>query len=669
MPGNDLKRDNLNLRVTARMSKRLSLDAKITSFHQNVNNRVPTGDDLLNPVRSVLLQPGNITLEDVKDYEFVDTNGLLSQNYWIPDNLYNNQYWIINRDPSKDLRNRTLSVVSAKYEFFDGLSLQVRTSSDFIYDKSSQNLYNDTFTVAPRGNYLAGQSNTSELNNDLLLNYNKNVTSSFSLNISAGGNMLTQKNYSMSTSNTELLTPNLFTATNALKLTATEYGSTKKVNSLYGFATLGLKNWLFLDLTIRNDWSSTLPPESWSYFYPSAGLTWIVSDMVKARPGWLTFAKLRASLAQVGNDTDPYQLDPSFSFQPGGELGYLRRGWTKPPTSLKPEITSSEELGFDIRFLDNRIGLDLTWYKSNSKNQLLSVRVPAASGYVEKFVNAGNIQNSGIEATLNLKPLEGGFKWDIAINFAKNNSLVVELAEGLKEFTLTGGQLTLIKVVEGNEYGDIFTRGFVRNEAGRKLIDKYGMPITTSGQDLLMGNYNPDWIGGIRNSFAWKGFDFSFLVDIRMGGDVFSTTQSYLAADGYADYTLEGRNGMVVDGIIQTLDEDGNVISERENDVKITAEAYWQHLGGRDAQVGEVYKYDGSNIRVSEMVFGYTKNFKSSVIRNINISLVGRNLFFIMNKSKIMDPNLMVGNNNAQGNESYGLPGTRTVGMNLRATF
>jgi outer membrane receptor protein involved in Fe transport len=424
-----------------------------------------------------------------------------------------------------------------------------------------------------------------------------------------------------------------------------------------------------LDLTARNDWSSTLPPESWSYFYPSAGLTWIVSDMVKYRPGWLTFAKLRASLAQVGNDTDPYNLNPSFYFTPGGELGYILRNFTKPPASLKPEITTSRELGFDIRFFHNRIGLDLTWYKSNSKNQLLWVLMPAASGYYNKFINAGNIQNSGIEATLNLKPLEGEFKWDMAINFAENNSLVVELAEGLKDFTLTSGQLTLIKVVEGREYGDIYTRGFVRNEAGRKLIDESGMPITTSGQTLLMGNYNPDWIGGIKNSFAWKGFDFSFLVDIRMGGDVFSTTQSGLAAGGYADYTIEGRDGMVVDGIIQTFDDQGNVTSERENDVEITSEAYWRHLGFGFAKIGEVNKYDASNIRVREAVLGYTKNFKSSAIRNINISLIGRNLFFIMNKSKILDPNLMVGNNNAQGNESYGLPGTRTIGMNLRVTF
>jgi TonB-linked SusC/RagA family outer membrane protein len=663
MQGNDLKRDNFNLRVNAKLSKRLSLDSKITYFHQFVNNRVSTGDDFANPMRAIYRMPTNISLEQAKDFEYYDNDGFLLQNYWNPhSNGGENPYWMIHRIPLEDTRDRVLSMTSLKYEILDGLSLQVRSSIDFIYDNSISRRYNDTYTIADRGKYYVNNSNSRELNNDFLLNYNKNITSDFSINASVGGNLLTQKWYYIGTDNTELLKPNLFTVGNAFKLTAYEGGATKKLNSLYGFATIGFRNYLFLDVTARNDWSSTLPPESWSYFYPSVGLTWVVSDMIKSLPGWLTFAKLRASYAQVGNDTDPYQLAPSFDFFTGGSLGYASRSSTMPAPNLKPELTKSNEFGFDVRFFQDRVALDFTWYKSNSENQLLTVPLPVASGYSNQFINAGNIQNTGVEATLNLRPVEGEFTWDIAVNFSTNKSLVKKLSEGLTEYTIRGRSwMTTVKVVEGHEFGDIYTRGFVRNDDGRVLIDANGQPLLTGGQTVAMGNYNPNWIGGINNSFSYKGFDLSFMIDIREGGDVFSFTQANLASDGFADYTLKGRDGMVVDGVMES---DGS-----ENDISVTAEEYWQRLGGRNTPVGECFKYDGSNIRVREAVLGYTKTIKNSFINNLRVSLVGRNLFFIMNKAKIMDPNLMVGNTNIQGTEGFGLPGTRTLGMNLKLTF
>jgi TonB-linked SusC/RagA family outer membrane protein len=661
--GNDLKRHNFNVRLTGNPIKKLSFDAKITYFYQDVNNDVPTGDTFSNPMKSILLQPSNISLEQAKDFEYYNNEGLLRQNYWalISEGGVQNPYWIIHRYPMEDSRDRVLSVSSARYEFIDGLSLQIRTAIDFIYDKVIQSIYNSS-SSSDRGNYWVYQGTNKEINSDFLLNYNKKITPDFLLNASLGGNMLTQKWYGMYTSNGSLLKPNLFTVSNAFSLTSQEWGATKKQNSLFGFSTLGFRNYLFLDLTARNDWSSTLPPESWSYFYPSTGLTWVASDMFKSLPGWLTFAKVRASLAQVGNDTDPYRLDPTFDFYIGGANGYATRSGTRPSPDLKPELTTSKELGLDIRFLQNRLGLDFTWYKSNSKNQLLQVSLPVASGYSDKFINAGNIQNTGVEATMNLKPLVGKLKWDMAVNFATNKSLVVELSEGLTEFTIRGRAcMTTVKAVEGHEYGDIFTQGFVRNETGRILINSNGYPIVTDDQTLNMGNYNPDWIGGIKNSLSFKGFDFSFMIDIRMGGDVFSYTEANLASDGFADYTLEGRDGMVVDGVMES---DGS-----ENTIEINAEEYWQRLGGRTNPTGELFKYDASNIRVREAVLSYTKSLNSSIIRNISVSLVGRNLFFIMNKAEILDPNLMVGNSNYQGVEAFGLPGTRTIGMNLKITF
>ena len=677
--GNDLRRDNFNLRLSGNPSKKLSFDAKITYFQQDVNNRVATGDDYTNPVRAALLQPGNISSEQAKKFEYYDNEGLLRQNSW---NVHTagpgNPYWLVNKVPKNENRDRVLSVASAKYEFIEGLSLQVRAAFDFIYENRSQSLYNDTYNIADRGNYWVYQGSSKEINTDFLLNYNRKIGTLFSLNVSAGGNMLTQKNYWESTNNGYLLKPNLFTVSNAAYLTAHEGGYTRKLNSIFGFATIGFRDWLFLDLTARNDWSSTLPPGSWSNLFPSAGISWIASDALTSLPGWLTFAKLRLSFARVGNETDPYLVYPAYDYYPigvnnynsGSPDGYVSRNGTGPAADLKPELTTSTEFGFDFRFLQNRIGLDFTWYLSNSKNQLLKISLPIASGYDSRFVNAGNIQNSGIEATLNIKPVEKQLKWDIAINFAANKNLITELSEGLTEYTIKERSwMTTFKAVEGGEYGDIYSQAFVRNEDGRIVTSYAGYPLHTDGQTALTGNYNPDWIGGIRNSFSYKRFIFSFMLDLRIGGDVFSFTEANLAADGFSDYTLKGRDGMVVDGVVQIKDEYGNVISEIENNALITSQIYWQVVGGRNSPIGEAFKYNASNIRLRETVLGYTQSFSGSRIKNITVSVYGRNLFFIMNKSKILDPNLMPGISNYQGVESFGLPGTRTIGMSLKAAF
>jgi TonB-linked SusC/RagA family outer membrane protein len=672
MQGNNLSRNNFNVRITGNLSKKLSFDTKLTYFHQDVNNRVSTGDDFANPMRAILRVPSNISLEQCKDFEYYDNNGFLLQNYWNPhSNGGENPYWMIHRIPLFDTRDRVLEVSSAKYEILDGLSLQVRTALDFIFDNSISKRFNDTYTIADRGKYDTGNSNSREINNDFLLNYNKTIANNFSLNVSVGGNMLIDKYYYTNTDNGDLLKPNLFTVSNASNLTSTEGGATKKLNSLYGFATLGFKNYVFLDVTARNDWSSTLPKTSWSYFYPSVGLTWVVSDMLQSLPGWLTFAKLRASLAQVGNDTDPYQLAPTFNFTTGGALGFADRNPTLPAADLKPEITTSKEFGIDIRFFQNRVGLDFTYYKSNSKNQLLNVPTPVASGYSNKFINAGNIQNSGYEGTLNFKPLVGDLKWDMAINFSHNKSLVKSLSKGLTEYTIRGRSwMTTVKVVEGHEFGDIYTRGFIRNAAGKIIVNgTSGLPLLTAGQTVAMGNYNPDFLAGWRNSFTYKAFDFSFLIDARFGGDVFSFTEANLASDGFSDYTLKGRDGFIVDGVVQTLDAQGKVTSESPNTKSVTSEAYWQPLGGRNTPVGECFKYDGTNVRVREAVLGYTKTLTNFAIRSFRFSLYGQNLFFIVNKAERLDPNLMVGNTNIQGTEGFGMPGTRTIGMNLRITF
>jgi TonB-linked SusC/RagA family outer membrane protein len=659
---NELQRHNVNVRITSQLSKRLSADAKLTYYHHDIDNRVSTGDDFYNPMRAILRQPTNISEEEAKTYEYFDNQGFRLQNYWNPhSNGGENPWWMVNRVLAEESRDRVLGMAYLKYEIIDGLTLQIRSAIDYSGDYWTRNSYNDTYTIADRGNFQTRRLMNYELNNDALLNYTK-ALGDFSINVSVGGNLLTQKWLGQSTDNKYLLKPNLFTYGNAGLLQGNEWGATKKLNSVYGFATLGFKNYLYLDVTGRNDWSSTLPSNAWSYFYPSAGLTWVISDMVSSLPQWLTFAKVRASYAQVGNDTDPYRLAPEFSFYTGGANGYASRGSTKPASDLKPEITTSKELGADIRFFQNRLGIDFTWYQSNSKNQLLGVDLPVASGYSSKFINAGNIQNRGVEIVLNGTPVKGDLTWDISVNFAKNNSLVKELTEGVTQYDLTGRQwMTTTKIIVGHEYGEILTKKFQRNEAGRVLIASDGKPLVTDGQTEYGGTYNPDWLGGITNSFSYKGFDLEFMIDVRQGGVIYSFTEANLASDGFSDYTLNGRDGFVVDGVMES---DGS-----ENTMQITSEAYWQHLGGRNTPTGEPFCYDASNSRLRSAVLGYTYSFKNAPLRSLRVSLEGRNLFFLYNKAERVDPNLASGNTNIQGVEGFGLPSTRSIGMNLRLTF
>jgi len=305
----------------------------------------------------------------------------------------------------------------------------------------------------------------------------------------------------------------------------------------------------------------------------------------------------------------------------------------------------------------------MTWYKSNTFNQLLSVPLPRASGYTARFINAGNVQNKGIEIILNATPVQiGDFTWDIGINFAQNENRVIELTPELTSYTTRGrGWATTIKVVEGGLYNEIYARDILTNDAGRVLINSLGLPETAPGQTIPQGNMDPDWMGGISNMFSYKGVNLNVLIDARMGGVLYSHTEANLTFDGYSEQTLHGREGFVVDGVMV---DDGS-----ENVIETTAEAYWHSLGGRNTPIGGAYMYDASYVRLREITLGYTFRFNSNVIQGMDISLYGRNLGFLYNPSEILDPGMTVGTGNIQGLEGFAVPSSRTYGINARCRF
>ena len=497
--------------------------------------------------------------------------------------------------------------------------------------------------------------------------------------MSLGGNNRQASNEFVRTNNGGLNAANIFAISNAQNLTASEDLNRREVNSLYGFGQVDYKDAVFLDLTYRSDWSSTLPADNRRFDYYSAGLSGVVTDLVQF-PDVFSYLKLRASYAEVGNDTDPFRLQRIASLQPGG---FIQLGTVLPNPDLKPERTKSLEFGFDARFLDSRLGLDFTYYKTNTIDQLFGQQVPQGSGVATKFINGADVQNKGVEIILTGTPINTpDFNWNVTLNFSKNDSEVLELAEGLETLSFGGDFFRRFELNVGDPWGNVYSRGFARNDQGQVLVTADGLPEVTTGQDVLIGNFNPDWLGGISNTFNYKNFNFGFLIDIRQGGTVGTFTNAILASDGALERTLQGRDGSLVFGSnifpeLDVVNADGT-----PNTTAVTAEAFWGQIGGRNSPAGEAFVEDASNIRMREMTLGYSlpsSVLQNSPFRSVKLSLVGRNLFFISNKATV-DPEVVTGAVNnpstdtneearADGFSSFAPPATRSYGLNLKLGF
>jgi len=674
VPGNDLTRHNAHIRITNRIADRLYLDTKLNYIREEIDNVLPQGENFANPNRHAQRLPPNISTADASQFEYTDPNGLVRQNYWNPgSNGGANPYWTINRNLHPQTTDRIIGFASLRYEFLPGLSAMVRTAIDRINGQNSRTYYADSYIIADNGEFFQGRFDDLEWNNDILLSYSKDLSSDWYLSVNVGANNRIERNSGLSSTtgtNPGPTVRNFFALSNTQVVQSTHnVGAPRDVNSVYGFAQLAWRDAIFLDITARNDWSSTLPPDNWSFFYPSFGLNVVLSDLIPM-PDWVTFFKVRGSWAQVGNDTSPYQLDRTAAVSAGGRNGFLTLSGTLPNENLLPEETVSTELGFDLRLFRNRFGIDFTWYKSNSRNQLFSVALPVGSGASQFFTNGGDVENKGIEAIINVTPIETpNFSWDLTFNFTRNRSTVLEINDERPRIQIASDFLRAYFIEEGELFGNVYSRGFVRDDQGRVIVGTDGLPQITPGRTVKVANFNPDWLGGIRNAFRWNNFNLSFLIDIRQGGSTASITDAIIFGDGLVDQTLEGREGGVFGRDfyteVEAVKEDGS-----PNDIQTDSESFWRLVGGRNAPVGEVFALDASNIRLRELVFGYRLPLSGGPLKAISLSLVGRNLFFFSNKAETLDPELIVGTGKAaEGFESFAPPTSRSIGFNLRLDF
>ncbi len=694
VPNTDLRRNTISLTGGYNFNDKLSARAFVSYIKSESDNRpsISYGTESLMYLFNCWL-PASVRVEDMKRLYMRGAEGLrqFSWNY----NYHDNPYLTVMENTNGQYYDRIIGNITLKYEFTDWLNLQLRSATDWSQERRE---YKRAFSTQrfPFGQYRQVNITNEERNTDFLLTATKQV-SDFNLTATVGGNQMRQTSRFVENVAGQLNIPGIYRLTNSrIPLVSEDNFVEKRINSFYGTASVGYKDFLFLDITGRNDWSSalTLPDalkefgsEDNSYFYSSIALSAIISDVVKM-PDFISFLKVRGSFAQVGNDTDPFRFTQSFnpstpfaSSQIYGETSVLAN------LNLKPEISSAYEVGTDIRFLDNRIGLDLTYYTSRTKNQILSIPLSNTSGYGSRVINAGLIKNWGFEAMLNLVPVRNkNLTWNFDVNWSANRSEVIELSDGLTNLVMASRGVS-IEARVGERMGDLYGIGFARVQskdanapyydasgqyAGQMVIGSNGRPVRTTDR-IKLGNYNPDWLMGIRNSFNYKGIRLSFLFDIRSGGELYSLTQVVGREGGITTETLEGRadgydlskdgNGVIGAGVVQNADG-----SFTPNSRKVTArEWHTAWTGGRN--IAEGVMYDASFIKLRELQVGYNipdKIWGKLPFRGVAVSLVGRNLFLWDNVPHVDPENMSYSGGTAlPGIEYMSIPTTRSYGVNL----
>lgn len=572
-------------------------------------------------------------------------------------------------------RERFYGNVNLNYEILDWLSVSSLIGMDY-YDEVRKSITRSR-TRGNINNNRGGQFSQTDLmmqefNADARLNVNKQITEDISLQGLVGGNFRKNRNRSMTLGATDLTVPDLFTISN-FKGTPTTgmFESTKEMASLYSSASLGYKEYLFLSLTARNDWSSALPEANRSYFYPSASISLLLTEAFNIESEKLGYAQIRAGVAKVGSDTDPYRLASTYGIGVFNGVTLFNPAAVKPPANLMPEETTSYEIGAELSMFGDRLTVDATYYSQITNNMILQVPVARSTGYSAQLINAAEIENKGIELIVSGRIIQAydadGFTWSATANWARNRSTVLSLYGGLENITISpgfGGARTV--GTPGNPWGDISGLPYVRDDKGNIVINSNGQPATTS-QQVVLGNVTPDWVGGIQNTFRYKKFQLGALLDFRKGGDFFSTTMWHSYPTGAFMNTVEGgvrETGIIVPGVL----EDGT-----PNNIRISAEEYFN-----GAWVWNNHEYsiiDGSYVKFRELTLSY--NFGTlGPIKNLSLGVFGRNLAILHRSAAAKDLGLdpeagsqMGGSERGTGFENFMPPSTRSYGFNLNVSL
>ena len=674
---NKLSKHNINLRETAVLfNSRLKLDGNVNVMKQTVKNKPVSGGFYMNPLVGLYRFPRGEDLSYYKEnYERYNEDRKLNTQNWhtFTEDFEQNPYWIQNRIQSKDARIRLLLSLSANLKVTDWLTLQARGNLDHSADKLRQKFYASTATAlcGMNGRYIEMDYQETQMYGDVMAMVKKQLND-FTLDVAIGGSINDRITNStrIDSKNASLKYANVFNLANIVMSSSAsidqKIDAHYQLQSVFATAQIGYKEGVFLDLTARNDWSSTLAYtkyEKKGFFYPSAGVSFLPDKWVKM-PEWVSFSKFRGAYSIVGNGVPPFITYPVSYVTAGGEI---LASDAAPFAEMKPEMTHSVELGMEWKFLQHRLGLNLTYYRTDTYEQFFKLPALAGDKYAYRYVNAGDIRNQGWEITLDATPvLTPDFTWKTSLNFSANKNKIVELHEELKEFVYGPTSFSssyAMKLVKGGSIGDIYGKAFIRDEAGNIVYgtdgDYKGFPLVEGdGNTVKVGNANPDFMLGWNHSFSYKGFSLYFLLDWRYGGEVLSQTQAEMDLYGVSKATAQARDK----GYVSL---EGRQIS----DVK----GFYKNVVGGRAGVTEYYMYDATNLRLREVSLSYSFPRKwiqkTNCLKDLQLSFVARNLCFLYKKAPF-DPDLVLstGNDN-QGIEVFGMPTTRSLGFTLTCEF
>lgn len=593
----------------------------------------------------------------------VDANGNLIS-FTARPNFFDNPYWVRNNFLQEDVRNRFYGNTALSVDLAEGLVLSGRVGTD-LYQFSLREGVPVGSVSTPY--YEEGERRFQETNMELKLNYNKDFDR-ISLNAMVGGNRMRQlqRATTLNTSGGLSLAGyyNISNSAGAPIVSTSEFQ--RGINSVFGLASIGFDNWLYLDVTARNDVSSTLPDDNNSYFYPSASVSAVISDlpMFGGKIGPISFAKVRASFAQVGNDADPYRLTDVFLPQTPNYDGQPR--YTVPNAQnnpvLKPELTSEIELGLDLRFLNGRVGIDAAYYDRTTEDLIFTVPSSPATGYTSKVLNAGEMRNYGFEFMLSATPVQTkDFSWNITLNALRQFNEVVSIADGVESIARGGTWAADLRIAEGLPYMAIFGQDYVYNENGERLVDEDGNYLFTD-ERVFLGSAIADWTGGISTGFRYKGLFANVLFDFQKGGAVHSTSLQWSKYSGMHPETVAFNDSYDIraDGmLLPGVKADGT-----PNDVRVNPQVYYQTYWNRAAP----NVYEASFVKLRDVRIGYTipnKLFGKAPFRDVTVSVFGRNLAILTADLPYLDPQNINGAGNDQGLENAQVPSTRSFGVNL----
>jgi TonB-linked SusC/RagA family outer membrane protein len=704
---NIVNKHNFALNASKNFKPYLKLETRLQYANEDVQNRTYRNMDSNSPMNAYIFMIRSVSPADLSPWEDANGNSFAYTNR----GGYENPYWSINENSNNDRRNRLIGGVTATLGITKDLKFRSQIASDMNFGTGY------TFTekggaISKTGSYSEFTQNNQNWNTEALLMYTKKI-SRFSVSANLGGNIRTGKNYRTEARSTALAVHDMISISNtSVTPLASEQLDRYIVNSIFGTATFGYNDYLFVDVTGRNDWSSTLPRSNWSFFYPSASGSLVFSELFKIPKEILTFGKFRASIAKVGNATSPNNLNSAFNY--GGN--FLGNSWVSMDTklknpNLKPEETTSTELGLDLKFFNGRLTFDATAYRSSSVNQIFEAAVPVETGYTRAVVNAGEIQNRGLEFTVSGTAVSTkDFSWDVNANWSVNRNKVVSLSPGINRFQLGGWFQMSVNADVGKPIGSIRGNDQYRASTGEVIIKTdSGQPYYD--QNVYLGNFLPDWLGSIGSTFKYKNFDLNFNIAIKRGGDIYSVGNHKANVAGNTVASLRGRDeylfsniilgesgnemkgttqlnnlpypdaerlkGVKFEGFYPLLDASGKVVLDANGrmvpgqraDFNVQPQGYWQYM---DFNMHDNI-FDASYVKLNQLIFGYTlpnKWLSKTPFQNARLSLVGRNLWTIYkNTPNGIDPESANSSGNAQGIEMGGSLPYATYGFDFKISF